>query len=250
MTFEAYFPLIKKTKTNKQQKTPKHYGLKTDIGFLTIVSRSRAWTIVFAIFIIGGEVARSSALQVQIICRKVGRLCWDLGEREDNPSYHSSIQDRERENEQSSFITRAEFFLLMKSMWKSPQLRSKTIPLTSSDLSWPRMRSLHFHWGVYSMHTVTFIVNRPSFFFISRVLVVILDALQKVTGKVSAVTHRKPNFKLRTYNIGECKWNQNLHHTTENILRNNWASTIEHMKADSAWLLQTLCFLSEESCAR
>lgn len=142
----------------KKKKKIEHNGLKRDIGFLTIVSRSGAWSIIFTIFIIKGEVAWSSALQVEIICRKDGRLC---GDREDNHSCHSSVKDRKRENEQSSFDTLTEFFPLIKSMWMSPQLRSKTIPLTSSDLSWPSMRSLQLNWGVYSIHTVTFIVNRP-----------------------------------------------------------------------------------------
>lgn len=48
------------------------------------------------------------------------------------------------------------------------------------------MRSLQFNRGVYSIHTVTFIVNRPWFLFYFMDMVVIHDALQKVMGKSSA----------------------------------------------------------------
>lgn len=94
------------------------------------------------------------------------KVCAETWKTEDSHSYHSSIKDRKkRASEQSSFITLPEFFPLIKSMWMSPQLRGKTIPLTSSDLSRPSMRSLQFKWAVYRIHTVTFIVNWPRVLF-------------------------------------------------------------------------------------
>lgn len=113
-----------------------------------------------------------------------------------------------------------EFFPLIKSMWMSPQLRSKTIPLTSSDLSSPSMRSLQFNWGVYSIHTVTWIVKKgPGLFFISQVVVVILDASQKrrregsaskdqrsQTGKPVSDLEKPPtNSKATSENVSETK---------------------------------------------
>lgn len=141
------------------KKTKNEHTSWADIGFVTIVSRSGAWTIVFTVFIIRGEVAWGSALQVQIICRE--GLCSDLEDRRQSQLPFKHQGEKKRESEQSSFITLPEFFLLIKSMWMSPQLRSKTIPLTSSDLSRPSMRSLQFKWAVYRVHTVTFIVNWP-----------------------------------------------------------------------------------------
>lgn len=234
--------------------------MKTDIGFLTIVSRSGAWTIVFTIFIIGGEVAWSSALQVQIICRKDGSLCGDLEERRQSQLPFKHQGQKKRENEQSSFITLTEFFPLIKSMCMSPQLRSKAIPLTSSDLSWPSMRSLQFNWGVYSIHTVTFIVNRPWFLFLFQGWwwwsLLTLHRVEKFSFKSLVVTHRKTSFRLRGTShylkayIGECKGKQNRSHYWKYTDKANWASTKENMKGDSAILLQTLRFCTEESCAR
>lgn len=90
----------------------------------------------------------------------------------------------------------------------SPQWRSKTIPLTSSDLSWPSMRSPQLNWGVSSIHTVTFIVNSPCFvvyFIISRVVI--------------AHTNWKPPQENA---------NQNLFlHCWKYTDRGNWASTNE-----------------------
>lgn len=144
---------------NRKKQTNKHTSWKADIGFVTIVSRSGAWTIVFTVFIIRGEVAWSSALQVQIICREGLRR--DLEDRRQSQLPFKHQGQKKRASEQSSFITLPEFFPLIKSMWMSPQLRGKTIPLTSSDLSRPSMRSLQFKWAVYRIHTVTFIVNWP-----------------------------------------------------------------------------------------
>lgn len=124
-----------------------------------------------------------------------------------------------------------EFFPLIKSMWMSPQLRSKTIPLTSSDLSCPSMRSLHFNWGVYSIHTATSIVKKRPwslFHFTSGGGNSWCVVEEKKGGgfsfKRSVVTDRKTGFRLRKAShqlkghIGECKWNQKPRHTTEHIL--------------------------------
>lgn len=83
----------------------KNIGLKTHMGFLTIVSRSGAWTIVFTIFIIHREVAWSCALQVQNICRVPVDLCGDLEERRKSQLLLKRQRQKKRENQQSSFIT-------------------------------------------------------------------------------------------------------------------------------------------------
>lgn len=181
----------------------KNIGLKTDTGFLTIVSRSGAWTIIFTIFIIHREVAWSSALQVQIICRKPLELCGDLEERRENHSYYSSVKDKKREKMNRAPLSLSpEFFPLIKSMWMSPQLRSKTIPLTSSDLSWPSMCSLQFNWGVYSIHTVTCIAKKAMFSFLffkwwRWFLMFRRRERGEFSFKRSAVTHRNNSFRLR-----------------------------------------------------
>lgn len=122
------------------------YCQKTDTGFLTIVSRSGARTIVFTILVIEGEVAWRSALQVQIICPEDGRLCRDLEGRRQSPSPFKHQGQKERQTE--LLYRRSRILWANQKHVNVSSVAGKTIPRTSSDLSWPSMRSLLFNGGV------------------------------------------------------------------------------------------------------
>lgn len=104
---------------------------------LTVVTGSRAWTvIVVTIFIIYREATWCMALYVQVICRGEGCLGGDieLEKRRKYSCYDSSsrgILTEETQTHRSPLFTLAEFLSLIKNMWISLQFGSETIPLTA-----------------------------------------------------------------------------------------------------------------------